>query len=41
MAKETYTSVKRDLLKWQKRPTHVAKVTVAKETYTSVKRDLH
>jgi hypothetical protein len=33
--KETYYSVKRDLLKCQKRPT-----TVSKETYYSVKRDL-
>ena len=34
-SKETYYSVKRDLLKCQKRPT-----TVSKETYYSVKRDL-
>jgi len=33
--KETYYSVKRDLLQCQKRPT-----TVLKETYYSVKRDL-
>jgi hypothetical protein len=33
--KETYYSVKRDLLQCQKRPT-----TVSKETYYSVKRDL-
>jgi len=35
MSKETYYSVKRDLLQCQKRPT-----TVSKETYYSVKRDL-
>ena len=35
MSKETYYSVKRDLLQRQKRPT-----TVSKETYYSVKRDL-
>ncbi len=34
MSKETYYSVKRDLLRCQKRPT-----TVSKETYYSVKRD--
>jgi len=35
VSKETYYSVKRDLLHCQKRPT-----TVSKETYYSVKRDL-
>ena len=35
VSKETYYSVKRDLLQCQKRPT-----TVSKETYYSVKRDL-
>ena len=35
MSKETYYSVKRDILQCQKRPT-----TVSKETYYSVKRDL-
>ena len=35
MSKETYYSVKRDLLQCQKRP-----ITVSKETYYSVKRDL-
>jgi hypothetical protein len=35
VSKETYHSVKRDLLQCQKRPT-----TVSKETYYSVKRDL-
>jgi hypothetical protein len=35
LSKETYYSVKRDLLQCQKRPT-----TVSKETYYSVKRDL-
>jgi hypothetical protein len=35
VSKETYCSVKRDLLQCQKRPT-----TVSKETYYSVKRDL-
>ena len=35
MSKETYYSVKRDLLRWKKRPT-----TVSKETYYGVKRDL-
>ena len=35
MSKETYYSVKRDLLQCQRRPT-----TVSKETYYSVKRDL-
>jgi len=36
VSKETYCSVKRDLLQCQKRPT-----TVSKETYYSVKRDLY
>jgi len=35
VSKETYYSVKRDLLQCQKRPTKVSK-----ETYYSVKRDL-
>jgi len=35
LSKETYYSVKRDLLQCQKRPT-----TVSKETYYNVKRDL-
>ena len=35
VSKETYYSVKRDLLQCKKRPT-----TVSKETYYSVKRDL-
>jgi len=35
VSKETYYSVKRDLIQCQKRPT-----TVSKETYYSVKRDL-
>jgi len=35
VSKETYYSVKRDLLQCQKRPT-----TASKETYYSVKRDL-
>jgi hypothetical protein len=35
VSKETYYSVKRDLLQCQKRPT-----TVSKETYYSIKRDL-
>ena len=35
VSKETYYSVKRDLLQCQKRPT-----TVSKETFYSVKRDL-
>ena len=35
MLKETYYSVKRDLLQCQKRP------RVSKETYYSVKRDVH
>ena len=35
VSKETYYSVKRDLLQCQKRP-----ATVSKETYYSVKRDL-
>jgi hypothetical protein len=35
MAKETYPYRKRDLLIWQKRPTHMAK-----ETYSYGKRDL-
>jgi len=35
VSKETYYSVKRDLLQCQKRPS-----TVSKETYYSVKRDL-
>jgi len=35
MAKETYSYGKRDLLTWQKRPTHMAK-----ETYSYGKRDL-
>ena len=35
MSKETYYSVKRDLVQCQKRPS-----TVSKETYYSVKRDL-
>ena len=47
-SKETYYSVKRDLLQCQKRPdashgcSHIQKrlVTVSKETYYSVKRDL-
>jgi hypothetical protein len=33
LSKETYYSVKRDLLQWQKRPT-----TVSKETHYSVKK---
>jgi hypothetical protein len=35
VSKETYYSVKRDLLQCQKRPT-----TVSKETYYSVKREV-
>jgi ribosomal protein S27AE len=35
LSKETYYSVKRDLVQCQKRP-----ITVSKETYYSVKRDL-
>jgi len=34
MAKETYSYYKRDLLIWQKRPTHMAK-----ETYSYGKQD--
>jgi hypothetical protein len=42
MAKETYSYGKRDLLTWQKGPTHMAKETyhMAKETYSYGKRDL-
>jgi hypothetical protein len=46
VSKETYCSVKRDLLQCQKRPTlsmaltHTRPITVSKETSCSVKRDL-
>ena len=43
MANETYADGKRDLLTWQKRPTHKQKrpTCFAKETYAYAKRDLH